>query len=147
MLDFHGCPQKYDQLKIMPRRLVVLETVKSVCSFFRGCTAKTVLFFSIRLVRSVRYVFQGQLRSDVVAKETHVLKVDAPRENGRGWKRGAGEISSVDIGEEVLTDVAKGCEYVYRETWVKANDPHFARCRNHGVLVFALARRETLGQL
>ena len=83
----------------------------------------------------------------MVAKETHVLKVDAPRENGRGWKRGAGEISSADIGEEVLTDVAKGCEYVYRETWVKANDPHFARCRNQCVLVFALARRETLGQL
>ena len=118
-----------------------------MCVASSGGVRLKQFFPSLRLVRSVRYVFQGQLRSDVVAKETHVLKVDAPRENGRGWKRGAGEISSADIGEEVLTDVAKGCEYVYRETWVKANDPHFARCRNHGVLVFALARRETLGQL
>ena len=65
--------------------------------------------------------------SDVVAKEVNILKVDVPRENGRGWKRTAAEINARDrdLGEGWRDNMASGAKYVIQETWVKANDPHF----------------------
>ena len=65
--------------------------------------------------------------SDVVAKEVNILKVDVPRENGRGWKRTAVEINAQDkdLGDGWREGMAAGSKYVIQETWVKANDPHF----------------------
>ena len=66
--------------------------------------------------------------SDVVAKEVNILKVDVPRDNGRGWKRTAVEINAQDdrdLGDGWREGMAAGSKYVIQETWVKANDPHF----------------------
>ena len=65
--------------------------------------------------------------SDVVAKEVNILKVDVPRENGKGWKRTAVEINAQDkdLGDGWREGMAAGSKYVIQETWVKANDPHF----------------------
>ena len=65
--------------------------------------------------------------SDVVAKEVNILKVDVPREDGRGWKRTSVEINAGDrdLGERWRDGMAAGAKYVIEETWVKANDPHF----------------------
>ena len=65
--------------------------------------------------------------TDIVAKEVNILKVDVPRENGRGWKRTAVEISAQDrdLGDGWREGMAAGSKYVIQETWVKANDPHF----------------------
>ena len=66
-----------------------------------------------------------KIMSDVVAKEVNILKVDVPRENGRGWKRTAVELKAQDIGDGWREGMAAGSKYVIQETWVKANDPHF----------------------
>ncbi len=68
-----------------------------------------------------------KIMSDVVAKEVNVFKVDVPRENGKGWKRTAVEISTSDaaLGEGWREQVASGSQYVIEETWVKANDSHY----------------------
>ena len=66
--------------------------------------------------------------TDIVAKEVNILKVDVPRENGRGWKRTAVEINAQDdrdLGDGWREGMAAGSKYVIQETWVKANDPHF----------------------
>ena len=69
-----------------------------------------------------------KIMSDVVAKEVNILKVDVPRDNGRGWKRTAVEINAQDdrgLGDGWREGMAAGSKYVIQETWVKANDPHF----------------------
>ena len=48
----------------------------------------------------------------------NVFKVDVPREGGRGWKRTSAEVTSNELGEDLLKEVSKGADYVYRETWV-----------------------------
>ena len=56
--------------------------------------------------------------SDIVAKETHIFRVDVPREGSRrGWKRGSAEISSDEIGESLLKDVSKGCPGGCGDKW------------------------------
>ena len=68
---------------------------------------------------------QLQVLSDVVAKEVNILKVDAP-EKGRGWKRTRSEINTAaDLPPDWSKKVADGADFVLRETWVKANDPHY----------------------
>ena len=68
-----------------------------------------------------------KIMSDVVAKEVNILKVDVPRENGKGWKRTAVEIDAQDpsLGAGWRELAASGAKYIIQETWVKANDPHF----------------------
>ena len=70
---------------------------------------------------------------DIVAREVNVLKIDAPREGGRGWKRTHSEISTQeDLGEDWKQEMSRGAKYVLEETWVKANDPHYdAKCYPH----------------
>ena len=76
---------------------------------------------------------QVQIMSDVVAKEWHVLKIDAPRAEGRGWKRTYSEIDTQkDLGEDWRKDMERGARYVLQESHVKANDPHYdAKCYPH----------------
>ena len=71
--------------------------------------------------------------SDVVATETHVVKVDAPSQTGRGWKRTHAEIDiDKDLGEEWKAKMSRGSTYMLKETYVKANDPHYdAKCFPH----------------
>ena len=59
--------------------------------------------------------------------EVNILKVDVPRENGKGWKRTAVEIDAQDpaLGAGWREQAASGAQYIIQETWVKANDPHF----------------------
>ena len=51
-----------------------------------------------------------------VAKEVNVLKVDVPRDTGRGWKRTAAEISHSDMGEGWREGISEGAKYVIEET-------------------------------
>ena len=62
--------------------------------------------------------------SDVVAKEVNVLKVDVPRESGRGWKRTAAEISQGDMGEGWREGISEGARYVIEETWGRCDALH-----------------------
>ena len=67
----------------------------------------------------------------------NILKVDLPRENGRGWKRTSVEIDAQDpaLGAGWRERAASGAKYVIQETWVKANDPHFdAKARAAGLI-------------
>ena len=67
-----------------------------------------------------------QIMADVVAKEVHVFKIEAPRPEGRGWKRTYSEIDTdKDLGKEWKEEMAKGAKYVLEESHVKANDPHY----------------------
>ena len=68
---------------------------------------------------------QMRVLSDVVAKEVNVFKVEAP-EKGRGWKRTHSEIDTADLPPDWKKKMADGANFVLRETWVKANDPHYA---------------------
>ena len=70
---------------------------------------------------------------DIVARQVNVLKIDAPREESRGWKRTHSELSTQeDLGEDWERDVSRGAKYMLEETWVKANDPHYdAKCYPH----------------
>ena len=76
---------------------------------------------------------QVEIMADVVAKEVNILKIDAPRPEGRGWKRTYSEIDTQeDLGEEWRQDMARGARYVLEESHVKANDPHYdAKCYPH----------------
>ena len=71
--------------------------------------------------------------SDVVATETHVVRVDAPSQTGRGWKRTHAEIDiDKDLGDEWKAKMSRGSTYMLKETYVKANDPHYdAKCFPH----------------
>ena len=67
-----------------------------------------------------------QIMADVVAKEVHVFKIEAPRPEGRGWKRTYSEIDTdKDLGEEWKKEMTEGAKYVVEESHVKANDPHY----------------------
>ena len=85
----------------------------------------------------------------MVAKEVNVLKVDAP-ENGRGWKRTHSEIdTAADLPPDWKKKVADGADFVLRETWVKANDPHYvfglsSAARAQGLNEFPSGRRDSL---
>ena len=68
---------------------------------------------------------QLEIFKDIVAKEINILKIDAPRQNSRGWKRTSSEISTQDVGEEWQEDMSRSAKYVLEESWVKANDPHY----------------------
>ncbi len=70
---------------------------------------------------------QLQILSDVVAKEVNVLKIDVPAESGRGWKRTYSEISTQDqeLGQGWTQQISQGAKYILRETWVRANEPHY----------------------
>ena len=57
----------------------------------------------------------------------NVLKLDVPRAGGKGWKRSNSEIDTQDLGESWVEEVSSGAKYLLEETWVKANDPHYAR--------------------
>ena len=61
--------------------------------------------------------------SDVVAKDIHIFKVDAP--SGRGWKRTYSEIDTQELGDSWREEMSTGADYVLKETWVKANEPHY----------------------
>ena len=76
---------------------------------------------------------QLEIMADVVAKEVNVIKIDAPRAEGRGWKRTHAEIDmQKDLGEEWRQNMARGTRYVLQESHVKANDPHYdAKCYPH----------------
>ena len=69
-----------------------------------------------------------EIMSDIVAKEINVLKIDVPNPGGRGWKRTFSEISTQDqdLGENWGQQMSEGARYVLKETWVKANEPHYA---------------------
>ena len=69
-----------------------------------------------------------EIMSDIVAKEINVLKIDVPKPGGRGWKRTFSEISTQDqdLGENWGQQMSEGARYVLKETWVKANEPHYA---------------------
>ena len=56
--------------------------------------------------------------TDIVAKEVNILKVDVPRDNGRGWKRTAVEINAQDkdLGDGWREGMAAGSKYVIQET-------------------------------
>ena len=91
---------------------------------------------------------QLQVLSDVVAKEVNVLKVDAP-EQGRGWKRTHSEIDTSELPPDWKKKVADGADFVLRETWVKANDPHYvfglsSAARAQGLNEFPSGRRDSL---
>ena len=69
---------------------------------------------------------QMEILRDVVAQEINVLKVDVPREGGRGWKRTFSEIDTQeDLGDDWRQEISSGAKYVLEESWVKANDPHY----------------------
>ena len=76
---------------------------------------------------------QVQIIAGVVAKEVNIIKIDAPRAGGRGWKRTHAEIDmQKDLGEEWRQNMARGTRYVLQESHVKANDPHYdAKCYPH----------------
>ena len=38
----------------------------------------------------------------------NVFKVDVPREGERGWKRTSAEVTSNELGEDLLKEVSKG---------------------------------------
>ena len=68
---------------------------------------------------------QLQIMADNVAKEVNIFMVDYPSETGVGWKRTHAEIDTQeDLGEEWRQEMAKGAQYVIKETWVKGTDPH-----------------------
>ena len=71
---------------------------------------------------------QMQIMSQFVAKEVNVLKVDVPRAGGKGWKRANSEINTQDrdLGDNWCQEVSAGAKHVLEETWVKANEPHYA---------------------
>ena len=74
---------------------------------------------------------QMEVWRDIVAKEINVLKIDVPREGGRGWKRTCAEISTQEegLGDEWKQDISQGAKYFLEETRVLANDPHYeAKC-------------------
>ena len=74
---------------------------------------------------------QMEIMSDIVAKEINVLKIDVPKPGGRGWKRTFSEISTQDqnLGDNWGQQMSEGARYVLKETWVKANEPHYdAKC-------------------
>ena len=73
------------------------------------------------------------IMAGVVAKEVNIIKIDAPRPEGRGWKRTYSEIDTQkDLGEDWRRDMARGARYVLQESHVKANDPHYdAKCYPH----------------
>ena len=60
-----------------------------------------------------------------MAKEINVLKIDAPRQKSKGWKRTYSEINTQDVGEGWQEEMAQSAKYVLEESWVKANDPHY----------------------
>ena len=63
-----------------------------------------------------------------MAKQVNVLKLDVPRANGKGWKRANSEIDAQqDLGDSWTEEVSKGATHILQESWVKANDPHYAR--------------------
>ena len=68
-----------------------------------------------------------EILQDIVAKEVNVLKVDVPREGGRGWKRTFSEINTQGegLGDEWKQNISQGAKYVLEETKVRANDPHY----------------------
>ena len=70
---------------------------------------------------------QLEILQDIVAKEVNVLKVDVPREGGRGWKRTFSEINTQEegLGDEWKQNISQGAKYVLEETKVRANDPHY----------------------
>ena len=70
-----------------------------------------------------------EIMSQFVAKDVNVLKVDVPREGGRGWKRTAAEIDTQDpdLGKSWSREISSGARHVLEETWVKASDPHCVR--------------------
>ena len=80
-----------------------------------------------RIKNNLKYD-QLQVLSDVVAREVNVLKIDVPAEGGRGWKRTFSEISTQDdeLGKNWNQQISQGAKYVLQETWVKANEPHYA---------------------
>ena len=59
----------------------------------------------------------------MVAKDINIFKVDAP--SGRGWKRTYSEIDTQELGDSWREEMATGANYVIKETWVKANEPHY----------------------
>ena len=107
VLDFHGCPQKYDQLKIMSDVVAKERVDGSTCP---RCAPRT---------GRVSYVGRGFGSFGLSSLlRINVFKVDVPREGGRGWKRTSAEVTSNELGEDLLKEVSKGADYVYRETWV-----------------------------
>ena len=68
---------------------------------------------------------QLNIFKDIVAKEINILKIDAPRQNSRGWKRTYSEISTQDVAEGWQEEMSRSAKYVLEESWVKANDPHY----------------------
>ena len=107
VLDFHGCPQKYDQLKIMSDVVAKERVDGSTCP---RCAPRT---------GRGSYVGRGFDSSGLSSLlRINVFKVDVPREGGRGWKRTSAEVTSNELGEDLLKEVSKGADYVYRETWV-----------------------------
>ena len=67
-----------------------------------------------------------EIFADIIAKEVNVFKIDAPRPEGRGWKRTFSEIDTdKDLGEDWKKEMVEGAKYVLEESHVKANDPHY----------------------
>ena len=101
VLDFDGHPQKYDQLEVL-----------------RDVVAKEAPPCQI-LVNRTPAPFCDR-------REVNVLKIDIPGEERRGWKRTRSEIDTASMPANWKKRVAEGANFVLQETWVKANDAHYA---------------------
>ena len=55
-----------------------------------------------------------------------MLKVDTPGPEGRGWKRTHSELVTSQLPAGWKKRVADGADFILKETWVKANDAHYA---------------------
>ena len=102
VLDFDGHPQKYDQLEVL-----------------RNVVAKEAPPCQILVNRTPAPFFCDR-------REVNVLKIDIPGEERRGWKRTRSEIDTASMPANWKKRVAEGANFVLQETWVKANDAHYA---------------------
>ena len=132
VLDFEGHAHKFDEFSDQTERVLT-------GPFTLGITAQhgkhikttshstSITYFRVNHWSSATAMRPRlQIMADVVAKEINVFKIDAPRPEGRGWKRTYSELDTDnDLGEEWKKEMSEGAKYVLEESHVKANDPHY----------------------
>ena len=105
-------------------KIAFQELVATMLRFYAGSRAYSVCRGHLSLLFVFFRYDQLKVLSDVVAKEVNVLKVDVPGGEGRGWKRSHAEVSTDELPSRWRQKISDGAQYIIRETWVKANDPH-----------------------
>ena len=68
----------------------------------------------------------GELAS-VVGTQEYRINVEVPNADGRGWQRRASVVDTAscsELGAQFRQDLATGAQFLAKEAYVKANDPH-----------------------